>query len=149
MPIYEYACDHCGHHLEVMQRISDEALTKCPECQKDTLVRLVSAAGFRLKGGGWYETDFKDSDKKRNLASSESEAPKNSDGGSGGEKSTDKNSSASSDTTKSDSGTKSSGSNAGSGSSSAGSGSKGPSVDSGSKVGSSENKKDIKKDTSS
>lgn len=64
MPIYEYQCDACGHGLEKLQRMSDAPLTDCPECGKDQLRRLVSAAGFRLKGGGWYETDFKKSEKK-------------------------------------------------------------------------------------
>ena len=66
MPIYEYRCDACGHELEKIQRMSDEPLTDCPGCGEDELRRLVSAAGFRLKGGGWYETDFK-KDGKRNL----------------------------------------------------------------------------------
>ena len=66
MPIYEYQCVACGHELEKIQRMSDEPLTDCPNCGKDELRRLVSAAGFRLKGGGWYETDFK-KDGKRNL----------------------------------------------------------------------------------
>lgn len=59
MPIYEYACTACQHKLEVLQKMSDEHLVQCPACQQDTLKRLVSAAGFRLKGTGWYETDFK------------------------------------------------------------------------------------------
>jgi len=59
MPIYEYACEACGHHHEALQKMSDDALTECPECGKPALKKLVSAAGFRLKGGGWYETDFK------------------------------------------------------------------------------------------
>ena len=66
MPIYEYRCDACGHELEKIQRMSDAPLKKCPDCGKQKLRRLVSAAGFRLKGGGWYETDFK-KDGKRNL----------------------------------------------------------------------------------
>jgi len=66
MPIYEYRCSACGHELEKIQRMSDEPLTDCPECEQPALQRLVSAAGFRLKGGGWYETDFK-KDGKRNL----------------------------------------------------------------------------------
>ena len=66
MPIYEYRCGACGHELEKIQRMSDEPLTDCPECGADELRRLVSAAGFRLKGGGWYETDFKKGG-KRNL----------------------------------------------------------------------------------
>ncbi|HEV2321984.1 MAG TPA: zinc ribbon domain-containing protein [Gammaproteobacteria bacterium] len=66
MPIYEYACSACGHRLEVLQKVSDAPLRKCPECGKATLRKLVSAPSFRLKGGGWYETDFK-SGNKRNL----------------------------------------------------------------------------------
>ena len=59
MPIYEYRCGSCGHELEAMQKFSDPLLTQCPACSTDTLVKLVSAAGFQLKGGGWYATDFK------------------------------------------------------------------------------------------
>ncbi|MDD5035467.1 MAG: zinc ribbon domain-containing protein [Methylococcaceae bacterium] len=69
MPIYEYQCKSCGHELEVIQKVSEEPLKFCPECGQEELSKLVSAAGFRLKGGGWYETDFKgNSDKKKNLA---------------------------------------------------------------------------------
>lgn len=60
MPIYEYKCDDCDHRLEKLQKISDEPIKTCPECGKDTLRKLVSAAAFKLKGTGWYETDFKD-----------------------------------------------------------------------------------------
>jgi putative FmdB family regulatory protein len=67
MPIYEYRCGSCSHELEALQKISDSPLRKCPECGKLTLRRLISAPVFRLKGGGWYETDFKGGDKKRNL----------------------------------------------------------------------------------
>ncbi len=67
MPIYEYRCQECGHELEKLQRMSDDPLTDCPACGAAQLKRLVSAAAFRLKGGGWYETDFK-KDNKRNLA---------------------------------------------------------------------------------
>jgi putative FmdB family regulatory protein len=68
MPFYEYQCRACGVQVEVMQKISDAPLKKCPECGKSQLVKLISAPVFRLKGGGWYETDFKtDQDKKRNL----------------------------------------------------------------------------------
>jgi putative FmdB family regulatory protein len=70
MPIYEYECKSCGHRLEAIQKISDEPLTDCPECNEPELKKLISAAGFRLKGGGWYETDFKSS-KKKNLAQSD------------------------------------------------------------------------------
>jgi putative FmdB family regulatory protein len=68
MPIYEYRCGACGHHLEALQKMADAPLRKCPECGKSQLKRLVSASQFRLKGSGWYETDFKDkNEKKRNL----------------------------------------------------------------------------------
>ena len=67
MPIYEYQCQACGHTLEALQKVSDKPLKKCPECGKPKLQKLVSAPSFRLKGGGWYETDFKSGNKK-NLA---------------------------------------------------------------------------------
>jgi len=67
MPIYEYRCQDCGHELEKLQKLSDDPLTDCPACHQSALVKKISAAGFRLKGGGWYETDFK-KDGKRNLA---------------------------------------------------------------------------------
>ncbi len=68
MPIYEYVCT-CGAKYEVFQGINDRPLTDCPQCGKPTLQKLISATGFRLKGGGWYETDFKkDNDTKKNLA---------------------------------------------------------------------------------
>ena len=73
MPFNEYQCSACGEQTEVMQKISDKPLRKCPECGKNTLVKLISAPVFRLKGSGWYETDFKsENDKKRNLAGDES-----------------------------------------------------------------------------
>ena len=64
MPIYEYRCDACGHELEAMQKMSEAPLTDCPACEAAALRKLISAAGFRLKGGGWYETDFKGGQKK-------------------------------------------------------------------------------------
>ncbi len=67
MPIYEYQCESCGHALEALQRLSDPLLVDCPACNKPALKKQISAAGFRLKGGGWYETDFKSGNKK-NLA---------------------------------------------------------------------------------
>lgn len=67
MPIYEYECKACGHRLEKLQKLSAEPLTDCPACTAPALSRLVSAAGFRLAGDGWYETDFKSGGKK-NLA---------------------------------------------------------------------------------
>jgi len=69
MPFYEYQCKSCGHELEAMQKVSDPPLKKCPSCGKSQLMRLMSAPVFRLKGAGWYETDFKgEQDKKKNLA---------------------------------------------------------------------------------
>jgi putative FmdB family regulatory protein len=59
MPIYEYRCSSCGHELEALQKFSDAPLVACPSCRAETLVKLVSAAGFHLKGSGWYATDFK------------------------------------------------------------------------------------------
>jgi len=73
MPIYEYRCNACGHELEKIQRMSDEPLADCPDCGAAELQRLISAAGFRLKGGGWYETDFK-KEGKRNLHDSAASA---------------------------------------------------------------------------
>jgi putative FmdB family regulatory protein len=64
MPFYEYRCEACGHELEALQKLSDAPLTDCPACGKPSLKKLISAVGFRLKGGGWYETDFKRGDKK-------------------------------------------------------------------------------------
>ncbi len=68
MPIYEYRCGNCGHELETLQKLSEAPLRLCPACGQEALSKKVSAAGFRLKGGGWYETDFK-SGSKRNVAS--------------------------------------------------------------------------------
>lgn len=73
MPIYEYQCRACEHQLEAIQKISDEPLVTCPVCGKPELRKLISAAGFRLKGGGWYETDFKTGSKK-NVASDKSDS---------------------------------------------------------------------------
>jgi len=64
MPIYEYRCSACGHELEVLQKLSEAPLVGCPACGKDSLAKLVSAAGFQLKGSGWYATDFKNSGRK-------------------------------------------------------------------------------------
>jgi putative FmdB family regulatory protein len=77
MPFYEYECSSCKFYTEVMQKISDTPLTKCPSCGKKALKKLVSAPNFRLKGGGWYETDFKgDKENKRNLAGGDKDEPK-------------------------------------------------------------------------
>ena len=89
MPIYEYRCENCGHELEVIQKVSEDPLRRCPDCETDSLVKKVSAAGFRLKGGGWYETDFK-SGNKRNVSGEKSgadtAAPSKSGGASSGDK---------------------------------------------------------------
>ena len=90
MPIYEYQCRECGHRLEKLQKMSDAPLIQCPACGAQSLTKLVSAAGFRLKGGGWYETDFK-KEGRRNLAG-DGGSEKSSDGGSadaGGKKDKD------------------------------------------------------------
>lgn len=70
MPFYEYRCDACGHQLEALQKISDAPLLYCPECGEARLKKLVSKSAFRLKGAGWYATDFKNSG-----------APQDKDGG--------------------------------------------------------------------
>lgn len=77
MPFYEYECPKCGFHDEVLQSINEKPLTKCPSCSKSGLKKLMSAPVFRLKGSGWYETDFKsDKENKRNLAGAEKEEAK-------------------------------------------------------------------------
>jgi putative FmdB family regulatory protein len=114
MPIYEYQCQSCQHELEALQKVSDAPLEVCPECNERALRKKVSAAAFRLKGGGWYETDFKTGDKK-NLAAS------------GADGASDKGAAAASkdsggSDSKSDSGDKASKSNSGAGSDSAAAG---------------------------
>ncbi|MDR5898246.1 zinc ribbon domain-containing protein [Halomonas vilamensis] len=95
MPIYEYECKACGHRLEKLQKISADPLKDCPACERDSLSRLISAAGFRLAGGGWYETDFKTGNKKNLAADStkesvkESTTPSNSEKPQGSSKKTD------------------------------------------------------------
>ena len=78
MPIYEYRCSACGFEKDALQKLSDPPLIECPKCGKSTLVKLVSAAGFQLKGSGWYATDFKSSGSKP--SADKSDAAK-SDGG--------------------------------------------------------------------
>ena len=68
MPIYEYQCAVCGQSHDALQKLSDAPLVDCPACGKPELKKKISAAGFHLTGGGWYETDFKTGDKKKNLA---------------------------------------------------------------------------------
>ena len=81
MPIYAYACKECDHTLDALQKIADEPLVDCPECGAAALKRLLSAPRFRLKGKGWYETDFK-TENQRNLAG-DKEPPKPADKPSG------------------------------------------------------------------
>lgn len=77
MPIYEYRCKACECETEVLQKMSDKPLRKCPECGRMQLQRLISAPSFRLKGEGWYETDFKsDKENKRNIAGEKAEEKK-------------------------------------------------------------------------
>jgi putative FmdB family regulatory protein len=76
MPIYEYQCKSCGHAYEALQKISDAPLTECPACKKPDLDKKISAAGFRLKGAGWYETDFKSGTKKNVAGDTASPSPK-------------------------------------------------------------------------
>jgi len=73
MPIYEYGCKACGFEKDVLQKMSDEPLKVCPQCGEESFVKRISAAGFRLSGSGWYETDFK-TGKKKNLAGSGADA---------------------------------------------------------------------------
>ncbi|OGT42009.1 MAG: hypothetical protein A3F42_04405 [Gammaproteobacteria bacterium RIFCSPHIGHO2_12_FULL_37_34] len=71
MPIYEYQCQACGHQLEAFQKVSEAALTECPKCHQTTLNKLVSAAGFQLKGSGWYATDYRDKEKAKQTEKTE------------------------------------------------------------------------------
>mgnify|MGYP002635071536 CR=1 FL=1 len=73
MPIYEYRCESCKTELEKLQKISDLPLVECPECGNPTLVKLISASSFRLKGAGWYETDFKTGNKKNGAGTADSD----------------------------------------------------------------------------
>ncbi|UHD18896.1 zinc ribbon domain-containing protein [Thiocapsa bogorovii] len=87
MPIYEYRCESCGHELEQIQKISDPPLVDCPACGQPTLRKQISAAAFRLKGGGWYETDFKKSNQKNLHDSGEKKETKSGDSAASGSKS--------------------------------------------------------------
>ena len=81
MPFYEYECSNCKFYVETLQKISDEPLKQCPSCKKQTLKKLISAPVFRLKGSGWYETDFKsEGEDKRNLADRDESAEKSDAG---------------------------------------------------------------------
>lgn len=92
MPIYEYRCEACGHELEQIQKISDPPLVDCPACGQPTLRKQISAAAFRLKGGGWYETDFKKSNQKNLHDSGEKKEAKPGDSAASGSGSGDKGS---------------------------------------------------------
>jgi len=76
VPIYEYQCDRCNHKLEIIQKISDEPLRFCPECGKQALRKLISSVSFRLKGTGWYETDFKNKGKSSSTTPATTEPSK-------------------------------------------------------------------------
>ena len=102
MPIYEYACVSCDHHLETLQKMSEDPLVFCPECGEESLRKKVSAAAFVLKGSGWYETDFKNSGKEKpkdakashgQPTSKNSSDSKSGEGASGDTKSSDSKSS--------------------------------------------------------
>ena len=87
MPIYEYQCETCGHVFDSLQKISEAPLTTCPDCGAEALKKLVSAPVFRLKGGGWYETDFKTGDKKNLDKSGKKETTATKTSGGDGDKS--------------------------------------------------------------
>jgi putative FmdB family regulatory protein len=89
MPIYEYECRDCGHVFDALQKMADQPLTDCPACGKASLRKLLSAPNFRLKGGGWYETDFKNKN-KRNLVDGEKSAKSGGDSEGTGKLSADK-----------------------------------------------------------
>jgi putative FmdB family regulatory protein len=84
MPIYAYRCEACGHELDALQKISDAPLTDCPACGAAALKKQLTAAAFRLKGGGWYETDFKKDGKKNLHESGDKDKPKDAADKSGG-----------------------------------------------------------------
>ena len=114
MPIYEYACTECGHEMEALQKISDAPLLACPECGKDTLKKQISKVAFRLKGTGWYETDFKNQktgdgkDSTKTGAKSDGKSGNKESKSDGSQSSSSSVSSSSSDSSSSGSGTSSS-----------------------------------------
>ena len=97
MPFYEYSCESCGHELEALQRLSSEPLVDCPACGAAALRKKVSAAAFRLKGTGWYETDFKDSGKPKTEGDDKTDGNKDSKADGKQEAATDDSSAKSSD----------------------------------------------------
>lgn len=110
MPIYEYQCMDCEHEFETIQKISEDPLVTCPQCSNDSLKKKISAAGFRLKGGGWYETDFKSGGRKnvsgddkggsKSDSSSSSSSTSSASGGDGSKSSDKSTKSAKSDSSK-------------------------------------------------
>ena len=78
MPIYEYQCTHCQHQFDVIQKMNEDPIKLCPQCSQQSVVKLVSAAGFQLKGTGWYATDFKDKGKPKPTVTENSDTPKSS-----------------------------------------------------------------------
>lgn len=113
MPIYEYRCGDCGHEFETIQKISEDPLTVCPACNENALVKKISAAGFRLKGGGWYETDFKSGGKRNVIGATDGGGGGGSDGGSDGGSGGDSGSGSSTDGSSSSSTSQSSESSSG------------------------------------
>jgi putative FmdB family regulatory protein len=95
MPIYEYRCGSCGHQQEFLQKVSDPPLTECPECKKPGFSKMLTAAGFQLKGSGWYATDFKNKGSSA-PAKKDAKESKESGGGGDGKKDAPKDSSSSS-----------------------------------------------------
>ena len=87
MPLYEYQCGACGERSEMLQKFSDDPATECPHCHESKLKRLISATHFKLKGTGWYATDFKDqgkppaADNKESTKNKETQKTKDSDKG--------------------------------------------------------------------
>ncbi|MBI2786093.1 MAG: zinc ribbon domain-containing protein [Legionella longbeachae] len=79
MPIYEYQCTSCHHHFDLMQKINDEPIKQCPVCYKNTVTKLISAAGFQLKGTGWYATDFKNKNSNAQGASAKNDESSSKD----------------------------------------------------------------------
>jgi putative FmdB family regulatory protein len=108
MPIYEYRCDNCAHEFETIQKLSEAPLETCPACSADALRKKISASGFRLKGGGWYETDFK-AGSKRNVAGDDKGANSSKNSGEGASGNGGETSSGSNGGGKAESGTSSGG----------------------------------------
>lgn len=107
MPIYEFVCADCGHEFESLQRLNDAPPANCPKCSGGSISKKISAAGFRLKGGGWYETDFKNKSKKKGdggAASGSSDSGSGSSSGSSGSSGSSDSSSSSSGNSGSSSG---------------------------------------------